>query len=181
MASELASVVQSAHIQHNPDPDHDINPSTAASAKIPATISSPDHQHDDPLSDISSQSSISSEVLRPQPRQQRPAGHLPLPDLRFEQTYLASLKNCETTGAVLYVTIRDQVLLPLAQGIGYHLLISGWRYMNRGSQFAGVGLGARVRKWWWSVNGWKVPGDGRRKGEGIREWSTAQFGSGMGD
>lgn len=186
MASELASVVQSAHIEHNPDPDRDINPSTAASAKIPATISIAEGHHEhDPLSDLDSQSSAStipSEVLRPQPRQRRAPGHLPLPDLRFEQTYLASLKNCETTGAVIYVTVRDQVLLPLVQGIGYHLLISGWRFMNRGSKFAGEGIGARVRKWWWGVNGWTMPKDARRtRGEGIREWTTAQFGSGLGD
>ena len=33
----------------------------------------------------------------------------------------------------------------------------GWRYWNRDVKFKGEGLGTRVRKWWWSVNNWKVP------------------------
>jgi len=154
MASELASVIQSAHIEHQPSVAHDVNPSTAASEKIPAEIVSDDHEHDvhdldDTSSHTSDTSTIPSDIVRQRPRQS-PGGHrLPLPDLRFEQTYLASLKNADTTGKVVYITIRDQVLLPLVQGVGYHLLISGWRYMNRGSKFTGQTLGARVRKWWW--------------------------------
>lgn len=156
MASELASVIQSAHIEHNPSVAHDVNPSTAASEKTPGEILSGSHRHDDhdlDLDDSSSHTSdtstIPSDIIRPRPRQSPGQQRLPLPDLRFEQTYLASLKNADTTGKVVYITIRDQVLMPLVQGIGYHLLISGWRYMNRGTKFTGQTLGARVRKWWW--------------------------------
>ena len=160
MASELASVIQSTHIEHNPSVAHDVNPSTAASKKIPAEIvpndNDHDHDHDHDLDDTSSHTSdsstIPSDVIRSRPRKAPSRHHLPLPDLRFEQTYLASLKNADTTGKVAYITIRDQVLMPLLQGVGYHLLISGWRYMNRGTKFTGQTLGARVRKWWWGVS-----------------------------
>ncbi|KAK5090819.1 hypothetical protein LTR05_000996 [Lithohypha guttulata] len=161
MASELASIVQSAHIEHNPSIEHDLNPSTAASEKFPAEVI----HHDEDLEDdhdsstnTSTTSTIPSDIIRPTPRPPRArTGQLPLPDLRFEQTYLASIKNADTNAKVAYITIRDQVLLPLVQGIGYHLLISGWRYWNRGSKFAGESLGAKVRKWWWGVNNWTMP------------------------
>jgi len=189
MASELASVVQSARIQHNPSVAHDVNPSTAASEKIPAELIPQDHNHDDhdddELDDTSSRASdtstIPSDVIRPRPRQPPGRQRLPLPDLRFEQTYLASLKNADTTGKVIYITIRDQVLMPLVQGVGYHLLISGWRYWNRGSQFTGQTLGARVRKWWWSVNNWKIPGEQTRRAEDVKDYFVGEFGSAQGD
>ncbi len=37
-ASELASAIQSVSLKRDPDPDHDLNPSTAASKKIPAQV-----------------------------------------------------------------------------------------------------------------------------------------------
>lgn len=33
----------------------------------------------------------------------------PLPDLRFEQSYLASIKDAKDWKVVSYITIRDQV------------------------------------------------------------------------
>ena len=33
----------------------------------------------------------------------------PLPDLRFEQSYLASLKGADTWGRIAWITARDQV------------------------------------------------------------------------
>lgn len=107
---------------------------------------------------------------------------MPLPDLRFEQTYLASIKNCTSNYQIAYITIRDQLLFPLAQGIGYHLIISGWRFWNRGVKFRGEGIGARVRKWWWGVNGWRLPKEAtRRTGTGVEEFVVDKFGSSMGD
>lgn len=202
MATELASIVQSAHIQHDPDPDRDIAPSTAADKRIPADIVSSDELHDflddqdDNASTHSSSpsdtSTIPSDIIVPRPR--RPiAGqrqHLPLPDLRFEQTYLASIRNADTTAKVVYITIRDQVLLPLAQGVGYHLIIFGWRHWNRGSQFVGTSLGAKLRRWWWEVNGWKRPAGstmgtnvGAREGfaRDAKDFYVGTFGSGLGD
>lgn len=187
MATELASVVQSAHIVHEPSVEHDVNPSTAASEKFPADLITPSH-HDDideDLSDTSSRTSststLPSDIIRPRPRAPPGRHHLPLPDLRFEQTYLASLKNADTNWKVIYITVRDQVLLPLVQGVGYHLLISGWRYWNRGSQFTGQSIGARVRKWWWGVNGWKIPDDSKAKAKEVKDFYVGKFGSSMGD
>lgn len=48
-------------------------------------------------------------------------------------------------------------MLPLLQGTLWNLAIYGWRHWNRGVKFAGEGVGARVRRWWWGVNGWRVP------------------------
>lgn len=188
MATELASVVQSAHIVHKPSIEHDVNPSTAASKKIPADLITPGQDEDiddDHISDVSSNTSststIPSDIIRPRPRAPPGRYHMPLPDLRFEQTYLASLKNAESTWTVVYITVRDQVLLPLVQGVGYHLLISGWRYWNRGSQFTGKTLGARVRRWWWGVNGWKVPEPNRPQAKDVKDFYVNKFGSSMGD
>ncbi|KAJ9653783.1 hypothetical protein H2198_007072 [Neophaeococcomyces mojaviensis] len=189
MASELASIVQSTHIQHEPDPEHDINPSTAASEKIPAVmvpgddLSPSDQEHI--LDDASETSTIPSDIIVPRPRQPPGRHHLPLPDLRFEQTYLASIKSADTNWKVAYITIRDQVLLPLVQGVGYHMLIFGWRHWNRGSKFVGQTLGAKVRRWWWEVNGWKKPKDAKpireRFAREAKDFYVGTFGSATGD
>lgn len=80
----------------------------------------------------------------------------PLPDLRFEQSYLKSLEGAKSWKGVLWITFRDQVLLALTQGAIWTLLLSGWRYWNRSSQFSGHSVGARIRRWWWGVNNWAV-------------------------
>ena len=56
-----------------------------------------------------------------------------------------------------YITIRDQVVLPLVQGMLWTLVLSGWRYWNRTTQFSGRSVGSRIRRWWWSVNNWEIP------------------------
>jgi hypothetical protein len=47
-----------------------------------------------------------SRMVRPVPRRHTLP---PLPDLRFEQSYLASLRGADTWGRVAWITIRDQV------------------------------------------------------------------------
>ena len=118
------------------------------------------------------------------------AHHPPLPDLRFEQSYLSSIakylppdqngnpdKNTTTAAAtagkennkrkfyrysaIALITLRDQMLMPLVQGIGWNLLLFGWRNWNRQASFAGGGIGARIRRWWWGVNGWGIPGEAK--------------------
>src|ERR1700761_2239225 len=112
-ATELASLIQSGHIDSHPAPSYDINPSTAASTKVPGTVESPDH------SPARSQSSdIPSEIIRPR---RRTRSFPPLPDLRFEQSYLASIAQAESGWKVAYITFRDQVLLPLTQGVLWNL------------------------------------------------------------
>lgn len=71
-----------------------------------------------------------------------------------------------------YITIRDQLLLPLVQGTLWTLALSGWRYWNRSAQFSGQTVGSRVRRWWWGVNNWEIPEDGKdglsRRGAGLQ-------------
>ena len=48
-------------------------------------------------------------------------------------------------------------MLPLLQGFGWSLIVFGWRHVNSASRFSGASLGARIRRWWWGVNNWKIP------------------------
>lgn len=100
-AMEIPEIIQSASINSNPDPAHDINPATAASEKQPVDVG-PDSDVDSIASDIVDP----SRVIRPLRRRQTLP---PLPDLRFEQSYLASLKDADTWGRVAWITTRDQV------------------------------------------------------------------------
>jgi Autophagy receptor ATG43 len=97
---EIAGTLQSASINRHPDPRHDLNPSTAASKKEPVTVA--------PTSDLSDveEDEIPVSVLRPIPRRQTLP---PLPDLRFEQSYLRSIEKAQTWGAISWITFRDQV------------------------------------------------------------------------
>ena len=101
-AIQVAETIQTAHINRHPSPTHDINPSTAASAKEPVVIS--------PQSSSAAGSIATDEVplsaLRPQRRHNQMP---PLPDLRFEQSYLASIKDAKGPGMVAWITVRDQV------------------------------------------------------------------------
>lgn len=100
-AMEIPEIIQSASINHNPDPVHDINPSTAASEKEPVVVG-PDSDTNSIASDIVDPSRFIRPVHR---RQALP----PLPDLRFEQSYLASIRDADTWGRVAWITTRDQV------------------------------------------------------------------------
>ena len=114
-AMEIPEIIQSASINHNPDPNHDVNPSTAASEKHPVVV--------DPESD-SETNSIASDIVDPRRaihpvrrRQNLP----PLPDLRFEQSYLASIKDAESWGRVAWITTRDQVrIVPIQVSTSHH-------------------------------------------------------------
>jgi hypothetical protein len=100
-ALELAETIQTASIKRHPSPRHDINPATAASEKRPVERRAP-----------SEADSIPSDIVDPS-RMIRPVSRRhtlpPLPDLRFEQSYLASLRGADTWGRVAWITIRDQV------------------------------------------------------------------------
>ncbi|KAJ5176940.1 uncharacterized protein N7482_002817 [Penicillium canariense] len=146
---EVAETIQSASIVSNPSAAHDINPATAASEKQPVVAA--------PASDAGSLSSDivdPSRVIRPIRRRHTLP---PLPDLRFEQSYLASLKDADTWGRVTWITVRDQVLLPLIQGTVWTLALAGWRFWNRSASLSGHTLGSRIRRWWYEVNNWKLP------------------------
>lgn len=102
-AIQAAETIQTAHIQDSPTIEHDMNPSTAASAKEPVRLNrSPSI---DSVPDVESDE-VPIDILKPTPRRpQMP----PLPDLRFEQSYLASIKDAKDWKVVSYITIRDQV------------------------------------------------------------------------
>jgi hypothetical protein len=100
---EIASTLQGASINRHPSVRYDLNPSTAASEKQPVTLDSyPDPDAD---SDIA-EDEIPVSVLNPVPRKQNMP---PLPDLRFEQSYLKSIESAESWQGVAWITLKDQV------------------------------------------------------------------------
>lgn len=103
IASELASTIQAGSIKRHPSPRHDVNPSTAASQKVPVTLQ--EHADPDALTDTA-EDEIPLSVLDPVPRRNTMP---PLPDLRFEQSYLKSIERAEGWQGVLWITLRDQV------------------------------------------------------------------------
>ena len=113
-------------------------------------------------------------VLRPAPRTHNLP---PLPDLRFEQSYLARIKHCDGPLSMAYVTFLDHFVMPLAQGVLWNLGIAGWRAWNHGVKFQGQGVGARMRRWWWGVNNWKIPGSESKKAEHVKEFYMSEFGN----
>ena len=115
---QIAETIQTAHINRAPSPRHDINPSTAASEKVPVQLQekrvriSPDDDDHIELEELDTddedEDHISVNVLRSIPRSPRP--HMPpLPDLRFEQSVLHSLERADTWWKVVWVISRDQV------------------------------------------------------------------------
>jgi hypothetical protein len=118
LPSELASTVQAGHIQPHPSVAHDANPSSTFSEKKTVTLQDELDAVDDEVDD--EQESINSldaedEALytrgrRLIPRFPRRPHHLPpMPDLRFEQSYLHSIRNADTWWKVVWITVRDQV------------------------------------------------------------------------
>ncbi|OAX77383.1 hypothetical protein ACJ72_08321, partial [Emergomyces africanus] len=103
---QLAETIQTASINPHPSATHDINPPTAASQREPAVTLKARHHPRSP----SDATSISTDIVDPsrtiQPLQRAPLP--PMPDLRFEQSYLASLKGAETWQRVAWITLRDQ-------------------------------------------------------------------------
>lgn len=100
---EIASTLQGASIERHPSPRHDLNPSTSASIKQPVAV---DHA---PIEDSDfADDEVPLSALRPLPRRQTMP---PLPDLRFEQSYLKSIERAEGWSGVGWVTVRDQVCL----------------------------------------------------------------------
>jgi len=104
--------------------------------------------------DESNDDDIQYNVMKPK---HRPGHPYPLPDLRFEQSYLRSIAKADTWSKVAWITARDQVLMPFVQGILYNLAICGWQHWNRNARLSGNSIGSRVRRWWYGLNNWPVP------------------------
>ncbi|KAK7751493.1 hypothetical protein SLS62_006578 [Diatrype stigma] len=166
LPAEIASTIQTAHIQRAPSPRHDLNPSTAASEKTPVTLRNARHDDSEFEDEINDDEDIPISVLKPTPRRgqqdgRQPAHHPkhfpPMPDLRFEQSYLHSIAGADTWWKVAWITVRDQMMMPLAQGVLYNLAICGWQHWNRNARVHGNSVGARARRWWYGVNNWALP------------------------
>ncbi|SPJ72987.1 uncharacterized protein FTOL_02716 [Fusarium torulosum] len=158
--TELAGTLQAASIERHPDPKLDSNPPTAAGRSQRVTLEHVKHGHDDGIDeDDDEEEDIPYSVLRPAPRH---SNLPPLPDLRFEQSYLRSISNADTWWKVALITTRDQILMPLTQGLVYNLFLCGWQQWNRNARLHGNTLGARVRRWWWGVNNWNIPTHSKR-------------------
>ncbi|MCJ1306934.1 hypothetical protein MMC25_000578 [Agyrium rufum] len=189
-AMEIASAIQSASINRAPSPRHDNNPSTTASRKVPARITTQSSTEDsnasptspgDDADELSSPASmIPASALEPVPRRRDLP---PLPEMRFEQSYLASLNGATDWKTIGYITLRDQVLLPLVSGMVWALALHGWKHWNRGTVFVGEGVGSKVRKWWWGVNNWEMPKEVKQqeKAKDVAEFYKNQFGSAAAD
>jgi len=191
IANELASTLQSAHIVSHPDPAYDVNPSTAASKKQPVRFrpNAARRPSSDTLSPSPTRSSeIPLSVLEPPPRRNNLP---PLPDLRFEQSYLARIQPFSQPAdggppnylMIAWVTLLDQAILPFSQGVIWNLALHGWRAWNVATKFQGQSVGARVRRWWWQTNNWKLPEVRRQEkmAEKVKDFYVNEFGSGMPD
>jgi hypothetical protein len=132
---QIAETIQTAHIKREPSPSHDINPSTAASKREPASLQTQTShsQHHDSLipddgidedddedeyahSETETDEESDYNVVKSRPRRnihQLP----PIPDLRYEQSYLHSIRNADTWWKVVLITARDQ-----ACSLGIHFL-----------------------------------------------------------
>ncbi|KAI1104651.1 DUF1770-domain-containing protein [Jackrogersella minutella] len=172
--TQIAETIQTAHIQRAPSPRHDLNPSTSMSEKQPVSLretsrhAHPRRRHDsiDDIDDVDDVDDSEEEddddddddipisVLRPRPRSR---SFPPMPDLRFEQSYLHSISKAGSWWKVGWITVRDQMMMPFAQGIVYNLAICGWHYWNRNARFSGNTVGVRLRRWWYRVNKWPLP------------------------
>ncbi|KAH8130274.1 hypothetical protein FP744_10004474 [Trichoderma asperellum] len=154
LPTEVASTIQAGHINRHPDPRQDIAPSTAADKAELVDIHEVKRSHiDDDDHDIP------YSVLRP------PKKHYnlpPLPDLRFEQSYLRSIESADTWWKVVLTTIKSQVLLPLAQGVLLNLAMAGWQHWNKSVRVNGDSVGVRFRRWWFGVNNWSQPNSRKR-------------------
>lgn len=144
------TAVQDSHIIHHPLPSRDIAPSTSADrapvsivrdALPPIQFSSSraelhclsQHHHEQGEDDDETVSEVSLEDSPhpPSERKHRRPILPPIPDLRFEQSYLKQLEAAK--GSVLWIiiiTIREQVLFPGIQGFLWALGMAGIRTLR---------------------------------------------------
>jgi hypothetical protein len=104
---KIGETIQTASINRSSSPAYNVNISPGPRATT--SDSSPgkyEYDRIDGVEEEEEEEDIPYSVIRPMPRR---ASFPPLPDLRFEQSYLASIASADTKWKIAYITIRDQV------------------------------------------------------------------------
>jgi len=101
---EVAETIQTAHIKRDPSPAHDLAPATAAEKKVPVRVGDVKAEEYPELDD--EDEDIPYSVIKPHRRRR---SFPPLPDLRFEQSYLHSIASADKWWKIAWITARDQV------------------------------------------------------------------------
>lgn len=144
------TAVQDSHITHQPSLSRDSVPS-ASGDRAPASIvrdalpsiqfssSHPDlhrltqqhHEEDTDVDDTDTEITLETSPHPLSPRKSQRSKLPPLPDLRFEQSYLKQLEGAN--GSIMWmiiITIREQILFPGLQGFLWALGMAGLRSLR---------------------------------------------------
>jgi hypothetical protein len=165
-ATSLAqTAAQDSHIIGHPSPSWDIAPAIAADrapsivrdalpsiqfsssrAELLRLSQHPHKQEDDDDDETVSEISLEDPPHPPSERKPRRQNLPPIPDLRFEQSYLKQLEAAK--GSVLWmviITIREQVLFPGIQGFLWALGMAGIRTLRTRQAENGKEWGGWIR------------------------------------
>ncbi|KAL7777717.1 hypothetical protein CFE70_004386 [Pyrenophora teres f. teres 0-1] len=143
IAAEVGSILQSASINRHPSVQHDANPSTAASEKQPVTL----NQYPDPDGSDVGEDEVPVSVLDAVPRKNTMP---PLPDLRFEQSYLKSIEQAEGWQGVLWITLRDQRTWCRCTDTEMVVGVNNWKIPNTKSKLRDTKLAKNVSEYYQS-------------------------------
>jgi len=169
------TAIQDSHIIRHPSPSRDVAPSTSADQQ-PVTIprrAFPSIQFSSSRADLNrlaqqveeeeaeeteSEISLDESAHRHHHRHRRPKPRRPplppLPDLRFEQSYLKQLEGAK--GSVFWmviITIREQVLFPGLQGFLWALALTGIRTIRTNQAESGRTFGGWLRSYFGGLTG----------------------------
>ncbi|ORY86107.1 hypothetical protein BCR37DRAFT_390903 [Protomyces lactucae-debilis] len=138
VGSLLETLAQDTHIESNPQ----IQPDTSAD-KAPIKVYSGDIEglDDDDLAQL-------PDEVQPGARPPKPVlfNGTPIPDLRFEQTYLTALNRTDWSHwSVFRVTLVDFLLWPMLQGAVWALALNGFRYLRTSSNSQGKAFGLVIK------------------------------------
>ncbi|KAG5360739.1 hypothetical protein CJU89_3826 [Yarrowia sp. B02] len=96
--------------------------------------------------------SISSEAHVVKPVKPAPQVRPP-PDLRFEESYLRAISAADGKWwKIAYITVRDQVFMPLIQGTIWSFLLLSASSLRARSSGSGRYYGSSFVRWWRSIN-----------------------------
>ncbi len=149
----LETLVQDAHINRHPE----IAPDTSGKRHVfvlstnmlnniadrkPIEIHLDDESDDEDPSD-------GPEAVPASHRERRAGGLLngqPIPDLRFEQTYLASLRRTDLSWySIFRVTLIDYLMFPMFQGLLWTLAVASLRHLRGTTTKSGRQFGQVLR------------------------------------